>query len=241
MTALAWLVRHSCSTASGSPPFSGRCAPASSRTSKAPPIARSRTILRKIQTALNNKRPRGHSGPLSRLLLRRARRWRHRAAANAPRRDGDGMDRRPQHLRSHHRHGRGDPARRGGHADRSPSRRFLLLLVPPLPAHGGGAVAGAYAASHRHGAQRDDHAPRAFPGAPADALLHDCTKHQNKNFAVWFPFYDVLFGTAYRPKPGEFPETGVAGVEVSNLSSAFMLPFERWWQMARDVRRQRLS
>jgi sterol desaturase/sphingolipid hydroxylase (fatty acid hydroxylase superfamily) len=63
MTALAWLVRHSCSTASGSPPFSGRCAPASSRTSKAPPIARSRTILRKIQTALNNKRPRGHSGP----------------------------------------------------------------------------------------------------------------------------------------------------------------------------------
>jgi sterol desaturase/sphingolipid hydroxylase (fatty acid hydroxylase superfamily) len=66
-------------------------------------------------------------------------------------------------------------------------------------------------------------------------------EHRNKNFAVWFPFYDMMFGTAHRPKRGEFPETGVEGVEVSNLSSAFMLPFERWWQMARDVRRQRLS
>jgi len=38
----------------------------------------------------------------------------------------------------------------------------------------------------------------------------------------------VLFGTAYWRKPGEFRETGVEGVEVLNLSSAFMLPFERW-------------
>jgi len=42
-----------------------------------------------------------------------------------------------------------------------------------------------------------------------------------------------MFGTAHRPEPGEFPETGVAGVEVSTLSDAFMLPFERWWQMAK--------
>jgi len=59
-------------------------------------------------------------------------------------------------------------------------------------------------------------------------------EHQNKNFAVWFPIYDVMFGTAHRPKPGEFPETGVAGIEVSTLSDAFMLPFERWWQMAKS-------
>jgi hypothetical protein len=49
----------------------------------------------------------------------------------------------------------------------------------------------------------------------------------------------VLFGTAYRPKPGKFPETGVAGVKVSNLSSALMLPFERWWQMAKGLAKPR--
>jgi hypothetical protein len=30
-------------------------------------------------------------------------------------------------------------------------------------------------------------------------------EHRDKNFAVWFPFYDVTFGTAHRPRPGEFP------------------------------------
>ena len=58
-------------------------------------------------------------------------------------------------------------------------------------------------------------------------------EHRDKNFAVWFPIYDVLFGTAHRPKRGEFPATGVAGVEVETLSDAFMLPFERWWAMAK--------
>jgi hypothetical protein len=53
---------------------------------------------------------------------------------------------------------------------------------------------------------------------------------------VWFPIYDVLFGTAHRPKPGEFPATGVPGVEVATLSDAFMLPFERWWAMAKGLR-----
>ena len=52
-------------------------------------------------------------------------------------------------------------------------------------------------------------------------------EHRNKNFAVWFPLYDVMFGTAWRPRPGEFPETGIDGIEVSNMSDAFMLPFTR--------------
>jgi sterol desaturase/sphingolipid hydroxylase (fatty acid hydroxylase superfamily) len=63
-------------------------------------------------------------------------------------------------------------------------------------------------------------------------------EHRDKNFAVWFPIYDVLFGTAHRPKPGEFPATGVPGVEVATLSDAFMLPFERWWAMARGSMRR---
>jgi sterol desaturase/sphingolipid hydroxylase (fatty acid hydroxylase superfamily) len=63
-------------------------------------------------------------------------------------------------------------------------------------------------------------------------------EHRNKNFAVWFPFYDVMFGSAWRPRPGEFPETGVEGVEVSSMSDAFMLPFARWWTMAKGLVRQ---
>jgi sterol desaturase/sphingolipid hydroxylase (fatty acid hydroxylase superfamily) len=59
-------------------------------------------------------------------------------------------------------------------------------------------------------------------------------EHRNKNFAVWFPFYDVMFGTAWRPRPGEYPESGVDGIEVSNMSDAFMLPFARWWEMAKS-------
>jgi sterol desaturase/sphingolipid hydroxylase (fatty acid hydroxylase superfamily) len=62
-------------------------------------------------------------------------------------------------------------------------------------------------------------------------------EHRNKNFAVWFPFYDAMFGTAYAPKPGEYPETGVAGVTVATMSDAFMLPFTRWWAMTKEMMR----
>ena len=60
-------------------------------------------------------------------------------------------------------------------------------------------------------------------------------EHRNKNFAVWFSLYDVMFGTAWRPRPGEFPETGIDGIEVSNMSDAFMLPFTRWWEMGKSL------
>ena len=31
----------------------------------------------------------------------------------------------------------------------------------------------------------------------------------DKNFATFFPFYDILFGTYRRPMPGEYPQTGL--------------------------------
>jgi len=34
-------------------------------------------------------------------------------------------------------------------------------------------------------------------------------QHINKNFAVWFPVWDILVGTAYRPRRGEYPATGL--------------------------------
>jgi|SRR5579862_9760347 sterol desaturase/sphingolipid hydroxylase (fatty acid hydroxylase superfamily) len=37
--------------------------------------------------------------------------------------------------------------------------------------------------------------------------------HFDKNFGVYFSLWDQLFGTAYFPKPGEWPDTGLADVD----------------------------
>jgi len=41
-----------------------------------------------------------------------------------------------------------------------------------------------------------------------------CPEHIDKNFAELFPFWDVIFGTVWRPKRDEFPATGLAGGDV---------------------------
>lgn len=54
-------------------------------------------------------------------------------------------------------------------------------------------------------------------------------QHINKNFAVWFPIWDVIFGTYYVPRRDEFPETGVNDTQVSpSLFDAFSAPFIAW-------------
>ena len=58
-------------------------------------------------------------------------------------------------------------------------------------------------------------------------------QHRNRNFAVWFPIWDIVFGSAFAARPGEYPETGVDGVAVSRLPEAFALPFVGWNRMAR--------
>jgi len=40
-------------------------------------------------------------------------------------------------------------------------------------------------------------------------------RHQDKNFANIFPFWDILFGTYLAPEPGEFPRTGLCRNENS--------------------------
>jgi sterol desaturase/sphingolipid hydroxylase (fatty acid hydroxylase superfamily) len=60
-------------------------------------------------------------------------------------------------------------------------------------------------------------------------------EHHNRNYAVWFPFYDVMFGTAYAPRRDEYPPSGVEGIAVSKLPHAFWLPVVQWWGMARRL------
>lgn len=62
------------------------------------------------------------------------------------------------------------------------------------------------------------------------------SKHQNKNFAAWFPFWDILFGTYYHPSWNEFPKTGVIGEEPSpSLRQAIMTPFISWLRMIKQL------
>jgi sterol desaturase/sphingolipid hydroxylase (fatty acid hydroxylase superfamily) len=53
--------------------------------------------------------------------------------------------------------------------------------------------------------------------------------HQNKNFTTFFPIFDLLFGTYYRPSREEYPKTGVIG-EPSNPNTYEILigPLLRW-------------
>lgn len=55
-------------------------------------------------------------------------------------------------------------------------------------------------------------------------------RHHDKNFANWFPVWDILFGTLYHPEKNERPETGVENVEVNGLWAAYVLPIKGWWR-----------
>ena len=51
-------------------------------------------------------------------------------------------------------------------------------------------------------------------------------EHHDKNFAVFTTIWDRLFGTAYLPKPGEWPETGVADMlEPESVGQFLTAPF----------------
>ena len=57
-------------------------------------------------------------------------------------------------------------------------------------------------------------------------------EHQDKNFATFFPFLDILFGTYFRPGPNEYPETGLAsGKQVKFIKDATIQPVLDWIQM----------
>lgn len=52
--------------------------------------------------------------------------------------------------------------------------------------------------------------------------------HFNRNFAAFFPVWDWLFGTYHRPRPGEFPVTGLDTHEQPrNLLEALAWPARR--------------
>ena len=57
-------------------------------------------------------------------------------------------------------------------------------------------------------------------------------QHQDKNFAIWLPVYDVIFGSYYRPALDEYPPTGLAsGEKIETVWAAKSGPLIAWGGM----------
>jgi len=72
-----------------------------------------------------------------------------------------------------------------------------------------------------------------FAGPHLHRIHHSkLPQHQDKNFAAFFPIYDILFGSYWRPGKDEYPETGLSsGQDMNNLKDANFGPFLDWKNM----------
>ncbi len=56
-------------------------------------------------------------------------------------------------------------------------------------------------------------------------------EHQDTNFAVFFPVFDIVFGSYCKPKPGEFPPTGLSsGEKIETFREAQLGPLLIWYR-----------
>lgn len=63
-------------------------------------------------------------------------------------------------------------------------------------------------------------------------------QHWNRNFAAFFPIFDIIFGTHHRPLPGEFPPTGLDTQDAPrSLLEAALWPLRRWLRPAGSLSR----
>jgi sterol desaturase/sphingolipid hydroxylase (fatty acid hydroxylase superfamily)/lysophospholipase L1-like esterase len=55
-------------------------------------------------------------------------------------------------------------------------------------------------------------------------------RHRDRNYAAFFPLWDVLFGSYYAPARDEYPRTGLAsGERVTSIAQALWMPFATWF------------
>jgi sterol desaturase/sphingolipid hydroxylase (fatty acid hydroxylase superfamily) len=60
-------------------------------------------------------------------------------------------------------------------------------------------------------------------------------EHQDKNFAIWLPLFDIAFGSYYPPRIDEYPKTGLSsGEKIESVWKAQTGPFMAWSQMFRN-------
>jgi len=61
-------------------------------------------------------------------------------------------------------------------------------------------------------------------------------EHRDKNFAAFFPIFDVLFGTYCKPARDTYPTTGLSdGENLNGLARASLAPFRSWKQQIAEL------
>jgi sterol desaturase/sphingolipid hydroxylase (fatty acid hydroxylase superfamily) len=78
-----------------------------------------------------------------------------------------------------------------------------------------------------------------FAGPQWHRLHHSIEpQHRDRNFAAFFPVYDIVFGTYSRPGASEYPATGLHSLEdLNHPLRATLSPFRDWWLALRDRRK----
>ena len=78
---------------------------------------------------------------------------------------------------------------------------------------------------------------RLLAGPQVHRIHHSALpEHFNRNYASFFPIWDVLFGTYCHPKVGEWPPTGMMdGERVETVWRGIWLPFEGLWRNRRKL------
>ncbi|MEZ5572724.1 MAG: sterol desaturase family protein [Halioglobus sp.] len=60
-------------------------------------------------------------------------------------------------------------------------------------------------------------------------------EHQDKNFSIWLPLFDIAFGSYYRPRVDEYPPTGLSsGEKIESVWDAQTGPFKAWAQTLKE-------
>ncbi|MEO1324243.1 MAG: hypothetical protein AAFV59_14675, partial [Pseudomonadota bacterium] len=62
----------------------------------------------------------------------------------------------------------------------------------------------------------------------------DQPEAHNKNFALFFPFIDLAFGTYYSPHSAKGLATGFAGNPGENITKLMLYPFTEWLRLGRE-------
>lgn len=77
-----------------------------------------------------------------------------------------------------------------------------------------------------------------FAGPQVHRIHHSkLPQHQDRNFAAYFPIWDIMFGTWCKPEKGEFPDCGTIHNETTwSIWEANVGVFKGWYQLWKTSR-----
>jgi sterol desaturase/sphingolipid hydroxylase (fatty acid hydroxylase superfamily) len=111
--------------------------------------------------------------------------------------------------------------------------RFLLFAIPLSLIHFNFAAVPYVVTVLRGVLERYIHSPTKIHFGPLATVFVDNRYHRihhslepqhfEKNFGILFSFWDRMFGTAWEPRAGEWPETGVDGVPPPTSVADYVL------------------